>query len=102
GLSGLRVLHEVVERVPGVGDLHAAVVTASHAEQAGAGAPGRDGRAASEERWPVGGAVAVARALPGLVVGPQIERLAVRVHEGPAEIARPDLDRWPAARRARG
>src|SRR5262249_22694931 len=91
-LPGLRVLDEVVERVAGIGHLEATVTAPGRAEQLSVRAGLRDGLAACHERRPVLGAIAVARALRRLVVRPEVERLAMRVDEHPAERARTELD----------
>src|SRR5262249_58598526 len=91
-LPRLGVLDEVIERVTVVGDLRAAVDAADGADELGARAGDRRGLAVGDQRRPVLGAVAVARAPAAVVVGPQIEGLSLRVDEHATEPRLADLD----------
>ena len=83
------------------GDLHPAVASPAGAEQLAVRAGDRLRPALGDKRRPILGAGAVAGALRGLVVRPDVERLAVGVDEYTAEVTRPDLDDRAAAGRDR-
>src|SRR4051794_3276947 len=92
GVSGLLVLHEVVDRVTLVGHLGLAVRAGGRAEQRRLGLAGRLWLAGRQQRRPGRRAVARAPALLGLVLFEQVERAAVRADQERAELAVPGLD----------